>query len=148
LAEPKVKLLSGKCRFLWGKKMERNFILISSGTGFPRHMCMFSSCSWEEGCHTCSRKCCSVFSKISFFQAICSSIDLRITNQMASIPNHLDFDLSNTDAMLETFDPITKLLNLMNALLDMADPQLRAFLDQYVNFVEHPVCPSCTLTFR
>ncbi|CAO3672633.1 unnamed protein product [Umbelopsis vinacea] len=49
---------------------------------------------------------------------------------MASIPNHLDFDLSNTDAMLETFDPITKLLNLMNALLDMADPQLRAFLDQ------------------
>lgn len=67
---------------------------------------------------------------------------------MASIPNHLDFDLSNTDAMLETFDPITKLLNLMNALLDMADPQLRAFLDQYVNFVEHPVCPSCTLTFR
>ncbi|CAO3694554.1 unnamed protein product [Umbelopsis ramanniana] len=34
------------------------------------------------------------------------------------------------DAMLETFDPISKLLNLMNALLDMADPQLRAFLDR------------------
>ncbi|GAB5593711.1 GTPase-activating protein gyp8 [Umbelopsis nana] len=32
--------------------------------------------------------------------------------------------------MLETFDPITKLLNLMNALLDMADPPLRAFLDK------------------
>jgi spore coat protein CotF len=37
--------------------------------------------------------------------------------------------------MLETFDPISKLLNLMNALLDMADPQLRAFLDRYVMFV-------------
>ncbi|KAG2185429.1 hypothetical protein INT44_002220 [Umbelopsis vinacea] len=35
-----------------------------------------------------------------------------------------------SDAMLETFDPITKLLNLMNALLDMADPQLGAFLDR------------------
>ncbi|KAG2183578.1 hypothetical protein INT43_006584 [Umbelopsis isabellina] len=35
-----------------------------------------------------------------------------------------------TDAMLETFDPVAKLLNLMNALMDLADPELRAFLDR------------------
>lgn len=34
------------------------------------------------------------FLRYPFFQAICSCIDLRITNQMVPVPNHFDFDLS------------------------------------------------------
>lgn len=62
-------------------------ILMRVFSGLPRHMCMFSASTGEKGCHTCRRKCCFIFSKISFLNRV---VAIFTTLQMWRSPHYTD----------------------------------------------------------